>query len=340
MFCVECGTEGPTVDGLCARCFTKRHRIVEPPPHVDVSRCAHCGSFRFASGWSRFDLDIAIPRLLVERIPPQRPFGRVTFTHVAREEDPNNFLLTVKATGRHEAFEVVQDFHARLRLKPSVCDTCTKERSAYFQGILQVRGAGRDLTPREIRAVRTFVVARIDRGRDARGDFTSRIEEIHGGLDFYVSTNALVKALAREVAEAFAGTVSSSPKLYGQRGGAEVYRVTSLVRLSPFQVGDVVRHKGAVHEVAKLGGFVTLRDLVTGEQRRFKARDLRTARLVDAERFETELRAGDGEVVALHPESGAERPVATRAATPGRGIVLWTSEGAYVSALPAVLSKD
>jgi nonsense-mediated mRNA decay protein 3 len=340
MFCVECGADGPTVDGLCARCFSKRHRIVEPPAAVDLARCAHCGNVQLASGWTRTDLDLAIPRLLAERVAPLRPFARATFTHVARQEDPNNFLLTVKASARHEAFEVVQDFHTRLRLKPATCDTCTKERSAYYQGILQVRGDGRDLTPKEIRAVRTFVQARIDRGREARGDFASKVEEIHGGLDFYVSTNALVKALAREVAEAYAGTVSSSPKLYGQRGGAEVYRVTSLVRLNPFHVGDVVRHKGALHEVVKLGAFATLRDLVTGEQRRFKPRDLRAARIVDAERFEADLRAADGEIVAAHPESGAERALGTRNAKPGRGVVLWAADGAYVSSLPAVPSKD
>src|SRR5439155_173817 len=73
--------------------------------------------------------------------------------------------------------------------------------------------------------------------------FVSRIEEVHGGLDCYVSTNALAKGLARDLAGAFGGTVTASPKLFGQRQGREVYRVTALVRLPAFQKGDVVRHK-------------------------------------------------------------------------------------------------
>lgn len=341
MFCVECGAEGPTTEGLCPRCFARKHKVVEPSPHIDAGRCAQCGAIAFASGWSRADLDIAIPQLLVERVPAKRPFERVAFTHVAREEDPNNYLVTVKAAGRHEGLEVVQDFHVRLRLKPGLCDVCTKQRSKYYQGILQVRGDGRDLTPKEIRAIRTFVQARVDRGREAHGDFVSKVEATHGGLDFYVSTNALGKALARNLGDAFGGTVTTSPKLYGQRGGRELYRVTSLVRLGAFQLGDVVRHKGALHEVVKLGPFVVLRDLMSGEERRFRPKDLRGARRVDAERFEAELTsAGEGEVLVAHPESGAERPIATRNARGGRAVVVWTVDGAYLSSLPADRSKD
>ncbi len=342
MFCVECGTEGPVYQGVCASCFAKKHAVVAPPPNVDVPRCSRCGAFHFRSGWSRVDLDVAIPQLLRERVPALPPFEHVTFTHVAREEDANNYLVTVKASGRFEDLRQVQDFHARLRVKPSVCDTCAKQDGRYFEGILQVRGEGRDLTPQEVGAVRTLVLSRVERGRDEAGDFVSRTEEIHGGLDFYVSSNALGTRLAKEVAEAFGGSTSASPKLYGQRQGKELFRVTSLVRLPAHRVGEVVRHKGALAEVVALRPFVELRDLVSGETRRFRAKDLRGLRRVDAERFETAIRWDDaGQPIAVHPKTGAERPVATRRVRrAGRAVVLWTAEEAYVSGLAADASKN
>jgi len=293
MFCVECGKEGPTLGALCPSCFSKRHRLVEPPPHLDVPRCANCGALLIGSAWVRGDLDPLIPRILKAKIPPRPPFVRVSFTHVAREEDANNYLLTVKASGRHEDVEVVEDFHARMRLKPSLCEACGKQRSRYYEGILQVRADGRELTPEELREARTFVQVRVDRAREG-GDFISRVEATHGGLDFYVSTNALTRILAREVADAFGGAVTTSSKLFGQREGRELHRVTSLVRLSAFQVGDVVRHKERIAEVVKIATFVSLRDLESGEERRFKPRDLKTARRLDAERFEAELHEGLG----------------------------------------------
>jgi len=341
MFCVECGAEGPTVEGLCAACFTRKHRVVEPPAHLDVEQCQTCGAFHLGGTWTRTDLDLAIAHALREQTRALPPFRRAAFTHLARKEDERNYLLTVKASGVHEGLTVVQDFHVRLRLKPSICDTCQKKTGRYYEGILQVRGDGRDLTPREIRAVRTLVLSRIDRGREA-GDFSSRVEEIDGGLDFYVSSNALGARLAREVAEAFGGTVSASPKLYGRRKGREVYRVTSLVRLPPFQVGDVVRRKDVLAEVLEVRPFVQLRDLASGEVRRYKAKDLRGLRRIDAERFEAELRPGEGQgLVAVHPETGEERALASKV-PPGRGraVVVWTSGAAYLSALEAVASKD
>src|SRR5207247_7780602 len=92
------------------------------------------------------------------------------------------------------------------------------------------------------------------------------------------STNALGKALARELSESFGGSVSSSPKLFGQKQGREVYRVTSLVRLGAFHIGDVVRHKESLAEVTSVRPFVVHRDLATGEPRRFKPQDARRDR--------------------------------------------------------------
>ena len=340
MFCVECGAEGPTYQGLCARDFLKKHPVVAPPDFLDLDRCTSCGSFRLASGWSKIDRELALAGLLPENIRKLPPWERVTFTHVAREEDANNLSLTVKALGRFEALQSVQDFRVRVRIKPTLCDSCQKQRSRYFEGVLQVRGDGRELTPEEVRGVRTFVLARVDRSGDA-GAFISRIEDVHGGLDFYLSTNALGKTLAREVSESFGGSVSSSPKLFGQKQGREVYRVTSLVRLGPFHIGDVVRHKEYLAEVTSVRPFVVLRDLATGESRRFKPKDVRSAKRVDAERFEAKIeRLESGQIVAVHPESEEARPV--RPSPKDRtahAVVVWTQDGAYLSLLPPESSK-
>ena len=94
-------------------------------------------------------------------------------------------------------------------------------------------------------------------------------------------------------------------------------------------------------EVASLRPFVELRDLVTGETRRFKPKDLRGLRRVEAERFEADIRLDDaGRAVATHPESGAEHPIRTRGVKrTGRAVVVWTADDAYVSGLAADGSK-
>src|SRR5256712_803912 len=236
MFCVECGAEGPTYQGLCARDFLKKHPVVAPPEVLDIERCTSCGSFRLKSGWSKIDRELALTGLLRETIPRLAPWERVTFTHVAREEDASNLSLTVKALGR---------------------------------------------------------------------------------------------------------IVSSSPKLFGQKQGREVYRVTSLVRLGPFHIGDVVRYKESLAEVTSVRPFVILRDLSTGESRRFKPKDVRSAKRVDAERFEARIEhLESGQIVAVHPDSEEARPVRPPPKDrTAHAVVVWTQDGAYLSLLPAETSK-
>src|SRR2546428_10533864 len=117
MFCVECGAEGPTSQGLGARAFRKKHPVGAPPDVLDLDRCPSCGSLRLASGWSKIDRELALAGLLGETIRKLPPWERVTFTHVAREEDANNLSLTVKALGRFEALQSVQDFRVRVLIK-------------------------------------------------------------------------------------------------------------------------------------------------------------------------------------------------------------------------------
>jgi len=86
---------------------------------------------------------------------------------------------------------------------------------------------------------------------------------------------------------------------------------------------------------------VVLRDLVTGEARRFKPKDVRTARRVESERFEAKIeRLESGQVVAIHPESEEARTLRPRPDDrTDRAVVVWTPEGAYLSRLPPGPSK-
>src|SRR2546430_380478 len=75
---------------------------------------------------------------------------------------------------------------------------------------------------------------------------------------------------------------------------------------------------------------------------RRQPRDVGGARRIDAERFEARVqRLDSGETVAVHPDNAEERPLRpVPKTTTARAVVVWTPEGAYLSALPAKASKD
>jgi len=232
MFCVECGRDGPTVEGLCTDCFRKRNPIVRPPDAIDAVVCVDCNRVETKGGWVRVELETAIPMLLKERIPTDPRAIRITFTHVSRAEDERNFGLAVKAAARVSGVEIVQSFRIRLRVKQGLCPTCNRRRSNYFEGILQVRAEDRPLTEEERGRLVAFVQEAVAR-RWAKGEevFVSKVEDVRGGADVYLSSNTVARTIARDLADAFRGTVGSSPKLFGRKKGKDLYRVTYVVRI-------------------------------------------------------------------------------------------------------------
>jgi nonsense-mediated mRNA decay protein 3 len=330
-FCVECGAEGKTYDGLCPRCLQRRRRFVKAPATVDVARCRHCGAVLLDGEWSDIPWERAIPRLLVRDSQVDGRAGTVRFAYDVREEDANNLELAVTARVAVDDVEVVERFRTRVRVRPEVCPSCSRRRGQYYEGILQVRAAGRPLAPDERDLVRRRVEAHVAR---TRGAFVMKVEEVHGGLDVYLSSNRLAKAVARDLRGELGGRVAPSPKLYGRRDGKEVHRVTYLLRLPAYRVGDVVRLDGDEYEVVEGGARVVLRDLRSGERRRLRKEETDRPTPTAARRFEAVVVAATrGEIQLLDPETNRTVTVPQppwMEDVPATVDVLKTDEGLYV----------
>ena len=102
----------------------------------------------------------------------------------------------------------------------------------YYEAIIQVRPESAAMGEALMEEIKSYVRSRVGSQANAtEGCFLSKEEEVHGGVDFYVSSNALARAIARELAKKFGGTIGSSPRLHGMVRGKEVYRVTYIVRI-------------------------------------------------------------------------------------------------------------
>lgn len=232
MFCVECGREGPTFEGVCPACFLRKHPLVRPPEAIDLTVCAHCDRVDVGGAWRRIGVEEALPALLEDRVPVDAPEGGHAFAFTVHREDGRNLLLDVTVSADLHGLRAEESFRTRVRVKRSVCPTCSRQRGKYFEAILQVRAEGRSIRAEERGRLLAFVEAAVAR-RVAKGEevFVSKIEDVRGGPDVYLSSNAAARTLARELANAFHGTVGASPKVVGRRLGKDLYRVTYVVRL-------------------------------------------------------------------------------------------------------------
>ena len=277
---MECGREGPTIEALCPSCFARKHAIVRAPAFVDLSRCVHCGSFLVGRSWTQVGLDTALPRVLRKAIRVTEKADHVSLRHEARTLDPNTVDVSGTVVARFGDVDVSDEFRTRLRIRIAVCTTCSRERGSYYASILQVRADGRDLTADEVHGVHDFVGNAVARAKREGKAFLSKAEVVPGGIDFYLSSNALGRRIARDVRTEFGGASGTAPKLHTRTSGRDVYRVTYLVRLPRLRPGQTVEFRGRRFTVKEIGRLVTLKSEDGGE-RRFKPQELRRAVPVD-----------------------------------------------------------
>jgi nonsense-mediated mRNA decay protein 3 len=249
------------------------------------------------------------------------------FTSVCRDWSSNRTRCTVRAEGIYQGQPVQESRDVEVLWKGELCTRCSRLSGGYYEGVVQLRATGRPITPRE-RDIALSVAESIERSLREGGDplsFISRIEEVHRGLDIVVGTQAMGRLIGQEILSRLGGSLSTHPKLVGERNGIPVYRVTYAVRLSRYQRGDVVESGGQYLEVRESSPRqVTVYDLQSGDAR--VTRPERTWRRVgNVQDAQNALVAyAEGDILGLiDPRNGQTREVrAVRwlAATPGATI--------------------
>lgn len=253
-FCPLCGE--PSEGDLCGRCRAGRTRWMESSPRVECITCPTCGSRKKGAIWqdsplSREDLTRELAIQAVRLIPEARdPEFRVT----SWDRSPNRTEATVRV--RANLFGVPVEDEARVEVvwRGETCDRCSRISGGYFEGVVQVRAAGRPLSPREQEVAARIaceVEERLQEG-GARLSFISRMTE-EEGLDIVVGQSAMGERIAQEITGALGGRYTVHPKLTGEKDGKRLYRITYSIRLPLLQKGDVIEADGAYLEVRETG---------------------------------------------------------------------------------------
>ena len=130
--------------------------------------------------------------------------------------------------------------------------------------------------------------------------FITKMELVPGGVDVYLSSISLGKAITKELGDAFCAETKESPKLVGQTtDGQDMYRLTYLVRLPDFKVGDVVTFQGGYYLLSRLNGtggkIVNLAD--------FRERSVRRSDMISVKLYERSEDLREATVVST---SGSE----------------------------------
>ena len=276
-FCPKCGA--PTEDGgLCGKCRAKDLVWCEIPQRLECTICPTCGSVKTAGMWSdssaeKEELAYTITNTSIKIHPDVK---NVQISIDIRDTSSNRSLVTVLVMGELYNIPVEKITKIKFVWIHEQCDRCSRIMGSYYEGVIQVRAAGRKPTPFELKRA-AEISYQIEDQMQTAGDrlsFVSSIDDIDGGIDITFSSQAIGNAIAHDITGALGGSYTTHPKLVGEKAGIRLYRVTYSLRLPRFSKGDIIfRDRTYCQILRQTKDTIFVRDLKTGLNRSFREDD-------------------------------------------------------------------
>jgi 60S ribosomal export protein NMD3 len=309
-FCVRCGKEGSTYESLCVECFRANNRFTKAPDHVDLIQCYHCKEFLIRGKWQKVTLDEAIRDVARDALEIRRGAQVTRVRQEVHAADDYNFHVTMHVSLEHSDLKIEEEDKTIVRLKNGVCPRCSKIMGSYYESIIQIRGRERKLTEAQKERLVCSIQDKVQEAQEENREmFISKLEEVPGGVDAYLSSISLAKAISHDLADKYGAEVKESSTLVTQKEGRDVYRVTFLVRLPSYLRGEVILHKGRPHLVTSITSSKTkLINLKNHEPLLEGNMDLREARVIGKREDVLEavvLSESAKEVQVMHPRTYA-----------------------------------
>jgi len=273
--CYLCGKPS-VLDGLCQSCYDKGHPLVEFTSPLSIETCKRCGSVKIPGGWKTVggksqdeEREKQVEILLDMEIKPL-----VEDVNIILEEEnrlDRVLHLRVHAIGRSAPSldEHEEEYPLEIRFTHSICDTCSMISGGYYEAILQIRADDRPVSETEEKEITEIARERTIAayGKDNKA-FILDIMEDKYGFDIYFGSEHLCKRVAEEIDALYLSERKDNYKLVSQeRGGKGKYRITILLRLPRYIVGDYVEVSGNPCQVLKIGkGGLECYDLVTRQK--------------------------------------------------------------------------
>jgi nonsense-mediated mRNA decay protein 3 len=261
--CYECGNKSD-LDGLCAECYRRAHPLVEVRSPLKLLTCKRCGAVKVPGGWRTIPEQPSDPEEMIERqieILLQQEV-KLNVDGVQLEYSEEKILdrvrhIIVGASGSSDSSLAAhsESYPVEVRFSYATCDTCAMMSGGYYEATLQVRADERSITDKEedeiVKVVTDLTVAKY--GKDVKA-FVTEISRDKYGLDFKIGSEHLCKRIADELQGRYLAQRKENYKLIGEdKGGKKKYRITILIRLQRFTLGDFVRIDSEPCQVTAMG---------------------------------------------------------------------------------------
>ena len=309
MFCVKCGKECETFDGLCIECFLNGKQLIAFPHHVDLERCVNCEEFRISGQWIARPAKEAIEDAALSALSAVDGMRVLSVGVMSEELDERNFTVKADVEGKLRERVVNACAETTVRLKNNVCQRCSRQLGNYYEATIQIRSGTKELSAAVRDETVRYVRDRIENmAASNRGIFLTKVEEVQGGVDMFVSSTSLGRMLAKELSDSYCAETKESAKLIGKtEDGNDMYRMTYLVRMPEYHLNDVVMFEDAAYKLSGIGKgngkLIRLKDFRETAIRRSQMSSLRVHTPHNRIAKATVVSRSKDEIQILHPSN-------------------------------------
>ncbi len=96
---------------------------------------------------------------------------------------------------------------------------------------------------------------------------------LKNGLDLYTADFKTTKEVAKALQRKYGGINLITARLFSEKDGKSVYRMTILYRATPYKKGDTVLYKGEPFEIKQLQEKIVLQNNKTGKKVQLKCNE-------------------------------------------------------------------
>lgn len=145
----------------------------------------------------------------------------------------------------------------------------TGKHGLYFEAVLQLRDTNQKIVD--------YVCSEIEKYKIP----IAKIEEVRGGIDFYIADNAFTKSLGKRLQEKFGGELINTSSLHTEKKGKKLYRGTVMFRSASFRKGDFVEYGGDDYKVITLGKEILLQEKKSGKKLHVKYNEMNKIKKIE-----------------------------------------------------------
>ena len=259
MFCPECGsTDKEMVGDVCIDCFLKEFQMIDIPKRIEVQICSHCNSKLEEGKWSD------------EFIPEEEIIYRALERNIEIADEVENEIINleidqikgtvadcyVEVVGEVRGTQIDETHDCEVKIAKTVCPTCSKIQSGYYETVVQFRADSREIKSEEY-AKADEIVERtlVKQSKSDKLAYCPQIAKLKEGYDYYIGSFKSGHKVAEALTEEFGGTIKESPRLISEdkSTGKGLYRVWISVRIPEFEIDDFIGFEDKILQVTSIG---------------------------------------------------------------------------------------